>query len=102
MNEPIEIADDSQKAEASKENPVDIDDLPDNVPETQALVQQNSEPSSSLIANKDVGTIPNLSLNSGDVNQDEEGQWTPAKTRTRNQKRIDAMKGDNPSMQPHG
>ncbi|KAK7243536.1 hypothetical protein RIF29_38336 [Crotalaria pallida] len=89
--------------EASKENPVDIDDLPDKVPETQALVQQNSEPSSSQIANKDVqGTIPNLILNSEDVNQDEEGQWTPAKTRTRNQKRIDAMKGVNPSMQPHG
>ncbi|KAK7273624.1 hypothetical protein RIF29_14681 [Crotalaria pallida] len=51
-SEVIEIVDDPQKLEVEKEKSVEGDDLPDKVPETQDLIQQNPAASSSQSAGK--------------------------------------------------
>ncbi|KAK7273309.1 hypothetical protein RIF29_14358 [Crotalaria pallida] len=102
-SEVIEIVDDPQKLEVEKEKFVEGDDLPDKVPETQDLIQQNPAASSSQSAGKAVQDgEPSHNLYVETVSNDDEGQWTPARTRTRNQRRIDAQKGVIPSLQPHG
>ncbi|KAK7287530.1 hypothetical protein RIF29_00811 [Crotalaria pallida] len=102
-SEVIEIVDNPQKLEVEKEKLVEGGDLPDKVPETQDLVQQNPAASSSQSAGKAVEDgEPSHNLNDETVSNDDERQWTPARTRTRNQRRIDAHKGVIPSVQPHG